>query len=424
MAHPKRTRTAIPVFGLSVVLMAGLCPTPALAVSSSEIQQQLDSAQDKLYSLYSAAEQAGNDYATVSNDLNATLEQIDQTSAEIEKEEQQLAAFQEELSGLVTSQYKSGGSANIVSALLSSGSFTSLISNLHYADKAAEHKQDVITGARELMASLEQKRSDLEEQKEKQEKLVGEQAAKMNAAQAAADEAQAYYDQLSDDLKQAIAAEEEAARKAAEEEAARQQAQQQSGGSSTGNSDNTGNGGNTGNTGNSGNTGSSGNSGSTGNSGNSGNSGGSNSGNSGSTGGGSTGGNVSSTPTSSANAMVARAQSVIGSGYSYTGYKWTGSTSTSYFTCSGLVDYALGYGPWSNSPESYLASVKARGTFTTSVGQLKYGDLVFFSSGGRYCGHVGIYIGGGSMIDSIPGAGVGYRTLSYIGGFLGGGSII
>ena len=421
MAHPKRTRTAIPVFGLSVVLMAGLCPTPALAVSSSEIQQQLDSAQDKLYSLYAAAEQAGNDYATVSNDLNATLEQIDQTSAEIEKEEQQLAAFQEELSGLVTSQYKSGGSANIVSALLSSGSFTSLISNLHYADKAAEHKQDVITGARELMASLEQKRSDLEEQKEKQEKLVGEQAAKMNAAQAAADEAQAYYDQLSDDLKQAIAAEEEAARKAAEEEAARQQAQQQSGGSSTGNSGSTGN---SDNTGNSGNTGSSGNSGSTGNSGNSGNSGGSNSGNSGSAGGGSTGGNVSNTPTSSANAMVARAQSVIGSGYSYTGYKWTGSTSTSYFTCSGLVDYALGYGPWSNSPESYLASVKARGTFTTSVGQLKYGDLVFFSSGGRYCGHVGIYIGGGSMIDSIPGAGVGYRTLSYIGGFLGGGSII
>lgn len=419
MAHPKRTRTAIPVFGLSVVLMAGLCPTPALAVSSSEIQQQLDSAQDKLYSLYSAAEQAGNDYATVSNDLNATLEQIDQTSAEIEKEEQQLAAFQEELSGLVTSQYKSGGSANIVSALLSSGSFTSLISNLHYADKAAEHKQDVITGARELMASLEQKRSDLEEQKEKQEKLVGEQAAKMNAAQAAADEAQAYYDQLSDDLKEAIAAEEEAARKAAEEEAARQQAQQQqSGGGSTGNAGNTGSTGNSGSTGNAGNTGNSGNNSGGGNTGNTGGSTGGN------TGGGSTGGNVSNTPTSSANAMVARAQSVIGSGYSYTGYKWTGSTSTSYFTCSGLVDYALGYGPWSNSPESYLASVKARGTFTTSVSQLKYGDLVFFSSGGRYCGHVGIYIGGGSMIDSIPGAGVGYRTLSYIGGFLGGGSII
>lgn len=409
MAHPKRTRTAIPVFGLSVVLMAGLCPTPALAVSSSEIQRQLDSAQDKLYSLYSAAEQAGNDYATVSNDLNATLEQIDQTSAEIEKEEQQLAAFQEELSGLVTSQYKSGGSANIVSALLSSGSFTSLISNLHYADKAAEHKQDVITGARELMASLEQKRSDLEEQKEKQEKLVGEQAAKMNAAQAAADEAQAYYDQLSDDLKEAIAAEEEAARQQAQ--------QQQSGGGSTGNAGNTGGTGNSGSTGNAGNTGNSGNTGG----GSTGNTGGSTGGN---TGGGSTGGNISSSPTSSANAMVARAQSVIGSGYSYTGYKWTGSTATSYFTCSGLVDYALGYGPWSNSPESYLASVKARGTFTTSVSQLKYGDLVFFSSGGRYCGHVGIYIGGGSMIDSIPGAGVGYRTLSYIGGFLGGGSII
>lgn len=122
--------------------------------------------------------------------------------------------------------------------------------------------------------------------------------------------------------------------------------------------------------------------------------------------------------------MVQRAYSVIGSGYSYTGYKWTGSTSSSWFTCSGLVDYAMGYGPWSNSPATFRNKVRY---LTYDVGSLSYGDLVFFKSGSRIS-HVGIYIGGGQMIDSIPGAGVGIRSLTYVAGsdysdFAGGGPI-
>ena len=122
--------------------------------------------------------------------------------------------------------------------------------------------------------------------------------------------------------------------------------------------------------------------------------------------------------------MVQRAYSVIGSGYSYTGYKWTGSTSTSWFTCSGLVDYAMGYGPWSNSPATFRSKVRH---LTYDVNSLSYGDLVFFKSGSRIS-HVGIYIGSGKMIDSIPGAGVGIRSITYIAGsdyrdFAGGGPI-
>lgn len=403
MAHFKRSLTAIPVFGLSFALVAGLGPVPALAATSAELQQQLDSASEQLNSLYSAAEQASNDLITVNNELESTKQQIQETEAKIAEEEQQLAAYQSELSDLVSTQYKSGGSASIVSVLLNSGSFTNLISNLHYADKAAEHKQDVIASTHELMTSLEQSRADLEEQKAEQEKLVADQQEKADAAAAAASDAQAYYDQLSDELKAQIAAEEEAARQAAAEEAARREQEQggngggtDTGGSTGGTTDNGGSsGGNTGG-------------------------GGGNTGGGGSTGG---GGGSSSGPTTSASNMVARAQSIIGSGYSYSGYYWSGSTSTSWFTCSGVVDYALGLSSHSNSPESLMADVKARGTWTTSVSELKYGDLVFFTTS-RYCGHVGIYIGGGEMIDSIPGSGVGYRTLSYIGGFIGGGSIV
>ena len=397
MAHFKRSLTAIPVFGLSFALVAGLGPVPALAATSAELQQQLDSASKQLNSLYSAAEQASNDLITVNNELESTKQQIQETEAKIAEEEQQLAAYQSELSDLVSTQYKSGGSASIVSVLLNSGSFTNLISNLHYADKAAEHKQDVIASTHELMTSLEQSRADLEEQKAEQEKLVADQQEKADAAAAAASDAQAYYDQLSDELKAQIAAEEEAARQAAAEEAARRE--QEQGGNGGGADTGGGTGGTTDNGG---------------------SSGGGNTGGGGSTGG---GGGSSSGPTTSASNMVARAQSIIGSGYSYSGYYWSGSTSTSWFTCSGVVDYALGLSSRSNSPESLMAKVKARGTWTTSVSELKYGDLVFFTTS-RYCGHVGIYIGGGEMIDSIPGSGVGYRTLSYIGGFIGGGSIV
>lgn len=421
MAHLKRSLYAIPAVGLSFVLALGGCPVPAAAATSAELQTQLEAATKQLNTLGAAAEQAGNDLATVTSELEDTKAQIEQTQSDIEEEQKQLEVNQSELGILVSDQYKTGG-ASVVTLLLSSGSFSSLISNVHYADKAAEHQQNMITETRALKESLEQKKTDLEEQQKKQEELVSEQQKKSDAANAAVAEAQSYYDQLSTEVKQKIAEEEEAARKKAEEEARaqaaaiQQQAQQSgnNGGSSSGNGGSTGNGGS-----------SSGNS-SSGNNGSGGSSSGSGSSTSGgsSSGGSSSGGGASVTPSGSASAMVQRAYSVIGSGYSYTGYKWTGSTSTSWFTCSGLVDYAMGYGPWSNSPATFRNKVRY---LTYDVGSLSYGDLVFFKSGSRIS-HVGIYIGGGQMIDSIPGAGVGIRSITYIAGsdysdFAGGGPI-
>lgn len=415
MAHLKRSLYAIPAVGLSFVLALGSCPVSAIAATSAELQTQLEAATKQLNTLGAAAEQAGNDLATVTSELEDTKAQIEQTQSDIEEEQKQLEANQSELGILVSDQYKTGG-ASVVTLLLSSGSFSSLISNVHYADKAAEHQQNMITETRALKESLEQKKTDLEEQQKKQEELVSEQQKKSDAANAAVAEAQSYYDQLSAEVKQKIAEEEEAARKKAEEEAraqaaAIQQQAQQSGnnGGSSG-----GNGGSTGNAGSSSGNSSSGNNGS----------GGSSSGSSSTSGGSSSGGGASVAPSGSASAMVQRAYSVIGSGYSYTGYKWTGSTSTSWFTCSGLVDYAMGYGPWSNSPATFRSKVRY---LTYDVNSLSYGDLVFFKSGSRIS-HVGIYIGSGRMIDSIPGAGVGIRSITYIAGsdyrdFAGGGPI-
>ena len=417
MAHLKRSLYAIPAVGLSFVLALGGCPVPATAATSAELQTQLEAATKQLNTLAAAAEQAGNDLATVTSELEDTKAQIEQTQSDIEEEQKQLEANQSELCILVSDQYKTGG-ANVVTLLLSSGSFSSLISNVHYADKAAEHQQNMITETRELKESLEQKKTDLEEQQKKQEELVAEQQEKSDAANAAVAEAQGYYDQLSTEVKEKIAEEEEAARKKAEEDARAQASAIQQQGQQSGNNGGSagGNGGSAGNGGSSSGNSSSGSS-------SSGNSSGSSSSGSSSSGG-SSSGSASVTPSGSASAMVQRAYSVIGSGYSYTGYKWTGSTSSSWFTCSGLVDYAMGYGPWSNSPATFRNKVRY---LPYDVGSLSYGDLVFFKSGSRIS-HVGIYIGGGQMIDSIPGAGVGIRSLTYVAGsdysdFAGGGPI-
>ena len=413
MKRINRSRLFAPV--LAITLGLGALPMTAQAATSAELQAQLDQASQQLSSLYSAAEQAGYDLDRVTTDLNNTNGQITDLEGQIETQQAELKTKQSQLGDILATQYKNGDETGLLSLILSSSDFGDLVSNVHYANKISEQKQDAIHEVRELQDSLEKNKSELEEQKSEQEQLVADQQAKSDSANAAAAEAQSYYDQLSDEVKQKLAEEEAAARAKAEEEAkaaaaaaAQKAAEEEAAQQSSGNTSNGNN--NSSNTGNN----------SSNNSSNGSHN--SNTGNGGSTGGSSSSSSSSSTPspTGSVSTFVSRALSVVGSGYSWSGYRWTGSTSSSYFTCSGLVDYALGLPSNSNWPESLYSQVSIK----TSISSLNYGDLVFYQYGGRYPGHVGIYIGGGQIVDSQPGGGVQVRSVTYPGTFIGGGAIL
>ena len=394
MPLPKRSK----FISAALVVTLGLATVPvsAMAATSEELQAQLDQASQQLMSLYGEAEQAGYDLDNVTRDLNNTNDQITDLEGQISEQQAQLVTKKSQLCDILASQYKMGDETGLLSLILSSDSFGDLVSNIHYANKISEQKQGAIKEVRELQESLEQNKSSLEEQRTQQEQLVADQQAKADSANQAAAQAQAYYDQLSDEVKQKLAEEEAERRAAAEKEA------QEAAAGNQNNASNSSNGGNSSNSNNS-------------NSNNS-NSGGSSNNNASKP----NSGGGTPAPSGSASAMVSRALGVVGSGYRWSGYVWTGSTSSSAFTCSGLVDYALGLPTNSNSPESYFGSVRY---ITSDVSALNYGDLVFYTYAGRYPGHVGIYIGGGQIVDSCPGGGVQIRSVYYPGTFIGGGPI-
>ncbi len=90
--------------------------------------------------------------------------------------------------------------------------------------------------------------------------------------------------------------------------------------------------------------------------------------------------------------------------------------------CSGLTSTAygdLGYYLYHQSGVQYN-TVVSKGHLV-GADQLVAGDLVFYASGGSIY-HVGMFVSGDVIIDSIPDGGVQRRTLYNCSGFCGGGS--
>jgi cell wall-associated NlpC family hydrolase len=112
---------------------------------------------------------------------------------------------------------------------------------------------------------------------------------------------------------------------------------------------------------------------------------------SGSTGGGSTGGDSGSSagpPAAGADAAIAEARRQIGKPYEY------GGSGPDSFDCSGLTSWA-----WRAGGKSLSHSSRAQWSETSrvSMSDIQPGDLVFY---GSPIHHVGLYIGGGQMIEA------------------------
>lgn len=118
---------------------------------------------------------------------------------------------------------------------------------------------------------------------------------------------------------------------------------------------------------------------------------------------------------SQAAAIVGFARSLVGDPY-----RWGGTSPTTGFDCSGLVQYVFAHFGI-NLPRTSYAQYDV-GTHI-AYDQLQPGDLVFFATNGAGASHVGIYIGGGEFIGAdtyatgvhIDSFGISYWMAHFVG---------
>ena len=117
-------------------------------------------------------------------------------------------------------------------------------------------------------------------------------------------------------------------------------------------------------------------------------------------------------PPPGAGGAIAWAQRELGKPYVY------GGAGPDDFDCSGLTAWA-----WGHAGRSLPHSAAAQYSMTThiSIADLQPGDLVFYGSPPH---HVGIYVGGGSMINALhSGTNVEYDSIYMEGDLIGGGRL-
>ena len=354
---------------------------PAYAAPLEELQAQLDEASARLDTLgaeLAAQEAKLDDYGRQLEDIQY---RISEKESEIATTEEELADARAVLGARMRSTYKSGASS-IIEVLLSSSTFSELVSRIYYLDKIVDSDAESIDAVVKLELQLEEQKNELVGEQNALEGKLAETQTEVESYQAKVAEARDYYNSLDAEIQaelERIAAEEEA-RRQAEEEARRQaeeaaaaaaaaaaaEAEQQSNASramdAASSEENSG----------------------------------------------SSSSDSSSSSLTYAGAGVDSAYSCIGSPYVW------GAAGPSCFDCSGLVCYCYGYN-LGRDTYSMIASLQSSGRWKTSMDQLNYGDLVF-----PHTGHVGIYIGGGQMIHApYPGRTV---CVAPVYAFYGGGS--
>ncbi len=226
------------LFALSV-------PSVSLAATT---QEKLDAAQLSYDQAQAELDAIAAEYATLANDLADTQgkvtdvsAQIEQTQANIESKQAEIDAKQLEIEAKqarlgerMSDSYKSG-TQSALDLILSATTFEELTSRIYYLDKVNESDQAIISEVKTMKADLESQKTELENQKAQLESQKSElvslqstQEQQVSAAQAKQAESQALVNNLSDEVKSLIeqrdaellAAQQEAERIAAEKAAA------------------------------------------------------------------------------------------------------------------------------------------------------------------------------------------------------------
>ena len=361
MTFKRRVTTIACALAVALAAPAVAAPTQAMAVTSAELQTQLDEAKKTLDDLGAQVASAGESLNDTIYELQQTEERIASVRADIDARTKELEADRAQLAERVSSDYKTGG-VSFLSLLVNSATFEDFVNNVYYADKISQSDSEAIAAVNDAKAELERQEQELVDLQSQQEQLKAQQESQKAELEERQAKQKAYVDDLDEQVKQKIEEERQAelerqrqeaeAARAAAEAAAREAAERASvaapsapsgGGTSSGSS--------------------------------------------------SSGGSASSA--SARSAIVNAAYSQLGVPYVYGAYS-PGSA----LDCSGFTKYCYSAASI-NIPHS--ASGQCGMARSVSRANLQPGDLVFWIggvSGSASGNHVGLYIGNDQIIHA------------------------
>ena len=341
---------------LGTLLLTLVFATSSLASPVSSKKAQLREVQAKLQTVYHQADMAVEKYNQATTQLDTVTSQIKENERLLKVAEYNLQVANQQLSARADDMYRARD-VGVVDVLMSANSFDDLVTQLDVMQRLGNSDVDTVKSIAAYQQDIKDRRVKLDTDKKAAAKLVD--TAAQNKAKV--EGLQSKLEQMTAGLKSEInrlQAQQAAAAKAAADAAAAQAAGGTGGGTSSG-------------------------------------------------GGG--GGTVVDPGGAGHSAVVGIAQRYLGVPYVY------GGASPSGFDCSGLTMYCyaqIGIGL------SHGATDQQHASTPVPISALQPGDLVFFGSA-AYSYHVGIYVGGGSMINAPhTGATVGYGSIggAWIGG--------
>lgn len=382
-----RIYKSVVAFGLISSLTFGFGAVPAFAVTQADVDSaaaRLSELGGQLSDIQSQLQSATNDFVSTSQDLSDKQSEVEQTHGDLEVKKN-------ELSEIMRSNYKQG-SASTLDFILGSTSIDDLVSRVTYMDKVSKQRADVIASVKSLEEQLKQEEAELEDKQDQQSAKVELLQSQASEYDSRVSEAMSYYNSLDSELQaqvaeaatkqnnSAVSTAVQAAKDANDRVSESKQAEQQAPSDKeskdqadhdtenvpeptvpSNKSD-------------------------------------SNPGNS----------STNNSASSIGGGGVSTALAQIGKPYVY------GATGPNSFDCSGLVCYSYGYARGCTTG-AMISSLQASGDWKTDISQLSYGDLIFTDYG-----HVGIYLGGGTMVHA-PRPGYSVCTTN-VWSFIGGGS--
>ena len=192
----------------AAAVLFGTRPVTARAASASKkTLDALSDAEEQLKDVQSQLDQIGDQFQALSEKQDKTIGEIegvqakiDDTQKDIEEKQVELEEKQEILARRVTATYKDGPT-NTLALVLSATTFEQLVSNAFYADKINASDQRAIDEVHAIQNELGRKKTELEQKKSELEQLKAQQDEQLKEMQAKQTEVSKLVDGLSKDVK-------------------------------------------------------------------------------------------------------------------------------------------------------------------------------------------------------------------------------